>query len=98
MQEDEEEDPSLISDADSTIRGILIAEISEDASKLGEEHSGRIPFRGIWRHSSWAEDWDLYDGDLDDWHFGDSENMIEHDASQNESSDEDDSSGSSATS
>ena len=97
MQE-EKEDPCLISDAESAIKDSLITEISGDASNLGEEHSGRIPFGGIRWHSSWAEDWDLYDGDLDDWHFGDSEDMIEDDATQNESSNESDSSGSSATS
>jgi len=58
MQEEkeEEEDPSLISDAESTIKGSPIIEISGDASNQGEEHSGRIPFGGIWWHSSWAED------------------------------------------
>ena len=45
-----------------------------------------------------GEDWDLYDEDLDDWHFGDLENIIEDDANQKESSDEDNSSDSSATS
>jgi len=66
MNIQEEEDPSLISDVESAIRGLPIIEISDDAFNLGEEHSSKIPFGGIWWHPSWEEDWDLYDGDLND--------------------------------
>ena len=52
MQEDEE-DPSLISDAESVIKGPLIIEISNDSSNLGEEHSREILFGGTWWHPSW---------------------------------------------
>ena len=59
MQE-EEEDPNLISDVESAIRGSPIVKISDDASNFGEEHSGKIPFGGIWWHPSWAEDHDIW--------------------------------------
>ena len=50
----EEKDPSLISDAESAIRGPLVVELSDDASNLGKGPSGKIPFGGILRHPSWA--------------------------------------------
>ena len=68
MQENEE-DPRLVSDAKSIIRSLSIIEISDSISNQGEEHSGEIFFGGIWWHPSWAKNWDLYDGDLNDWYL-----------------------------
>ena len=85
--EENEENPSLINDAESVIRGSPTIEISKDAANQEEEHSGNIFFRGVWWHPSEAENWDLYSGDLDDGHCDDSENLIENHTSESENSD-----------
>ena len=47
VQEDED-DPSLISDAESVIQGSPMIEIFDDASNLGKENSGETLFGRIW--------------------------------------------------
>ena len=56
MDMQEEEDPSLISEAESNIKSPPRVELSDDAFDLGEGPGGKIPFGGILWHPSWAED------------------------------------------